>query len=121
MANIKSAKKRAKQGITKRKRNVTRMTALKTAVKKVVIAAEQNTDAANTVVLLRDAEAKIARAQGKGLLHKNTAARKISKLAKKVAAASRPENKAAASKPATKAVSKPATKAKAKGKTASKK
>jgi ribosomal protein S20 len=39
--------------------------------------------------LLIVAESKIARAKGKGLLHANTAARKISLLAKKVAAASR--------------------------------
>lgn len=89
MANIKSAKKRAKQMEVSRKRNLTRKTKIKTAVKKVVRALEDNASAEDTRVLMRDAEAQIARAKCKGLLHANTAARKISRLAKKVAAAER--------------------------------
>lgn len=88
MPNIKSAKKRAAQTIKRTARNLARKTALKTAIKKVIKAlAEKNLIDAK--VLLKDAESKIARAKGKGLIHANTAARKISRLAKKVSASSR--------------------------------
>ena len=88
MPNIKSAKKRVLQTAKRQLRNQARRSSLKTAVKKVVIAIESN-DLENSKALLVAAESKIARAKGKGLLHPNTAARKISRLAKKVAAASR--------------------------------
>ena len=86
MANIKSSKKRAKTNDVRRKRNVSRRSDIKTATKKVLAALSDN-DLTGASALLRAAEAKIARAQGKGLFKKNTAARKISRLAKKVAAA----------------------------------
>ncbi|MEX0849204.1 MAG: 30S ribosomal protein S20 [Candidatus Dependentiae bacterium] len=85
MANIKSAKKRAKQTIKKRQKNLTRKTALKTAVKKVVAAIKDGSDVAKAKTLLRDAEAQLSRAKGKGVIHKNTARRKVSRLAKRVA------------------------------------
>jgi small subunit ribosomal protein S20 len=88
MANIKSAKKRAKTNEVRRERNVARRSELKTVSKKILDALGAN-DVANAKVLLREAEAKIARAKGKGLLKKNTAARKISRLAKKVAQAAK--------------------------------
>jgi len=88
MPNIKSSKKRALQTIKRTDRNLARRSALKTAIKKVVKAlAEKNV--VDAKALLKDAESKISRAKGKGLLHANTAARKISRLAKKVAASSR--------------------------------
>ena len=89
MANIKSAKKQAKQQAVKRDRNLARKTAVKTAIKKVLTAIEQGVDVAKTKELLKQAEAKIARARGKGLLHSNTASRKISRLAHKVAVANK--------------------------------
>jgi small subunit ribosomal protein S20 len=85
MANIKSAKKRAKQTIKKRQKNLTRKTALKTAVKKVLAAVQDGSDVNKAKTLLRDAEAKLSRAKGKGVIHKNTARRKVSRLAKRVA------------------------------------
>jgi small subunit ribosomal protein S20 len=88
MPNIKSAKKRALQTTKKSLRNQARRSSVKTAVKKVVIALEIG-DAEVAKSLLVAAESKIASAKGKGLMHRNTAARKISRLAKKVAAASR--------------------------------
>lgn len=88
MPNIKSAKKRVLQTAKRQARNQARRSALKTAAKKVIAAIEMN-DLDNLKALLVAAESKMARAKGKGLLHPNTAARKISKLAKKVAAASR--------------------------------
>jgi small subunit ribosomal protein S20 len=88
MANIKSAKKRVLQTAKRQARNQARKSSLKTATKKVIAAIEAgNIELSKT--LLVEAESKIARAKGKGLLHRNTAARKIGKLAQKVAAASK--------------------------------
>jgi small subunit ribosomal protein S20 len=84
MPNIKSAKKRMVQNEKRRQRNVARNTAVKTAMKKVLIAIEDKNDPSKVKDLLREAEAKIARAKRK-VYHPNTAARKISRLAKRVA------------------------------------
>lgn len=89
MPNIASAKKRVVQAEKRRKINVTRKTALKTAIKKTLAALEGN-DLQKARELLRDAQAKLARAKGKRVIHRNTASRKISRLAKKVAAAAKP-------------------------------
>ena len=86
MANTESAKKQARQNIVKRERNLARRTAVKTAVKKVLISLEKNESLEAVKGLFKDAEAKLARAKGKGIIHSNTAARKISRLAKRVSA-----------------------------------
>lgn len=85
MANIKSSKKRARQMLGRRQKNLARISAVKTAVKKVLDAVKAN-DHAASVELLKDAEAKMSRAKGKKVIHAKTASRKISRLAKKVAA-----------------------------------
>lgn len=87
MANIKSAKKQAKQNIKRRAINLARKTAIKTAMKKVFTALEKQEPIEKTKELLRDAEAQLARAKNKGVLHANTVQRKISRLAKKVSQA----------------------------------
>ncbi len=89
MANIKSAQKKARKDVVRHTINLARKTSIKTAVKKVLTALEQGVNTEEASVLLRDAEAKIARAKNKGTLHANTAARKISRLAKRVAAANK--------------------------------
>lgn len=86
MANKKSAKKRAITNEKRNMRNVARRSDIKTASKKVLAALAAN-DTAAASALLREAEGKIARAKGKGVIKRNTAARKISLLAKKVYAA----------------------------------
>lgn len=88
MANIKSAQKRARQTVVKQARNLRRKTAIKTAFKKVLAALEGN-NVAQAQELLRSAEGQINRAIGKGVVHKKTAMRKTSRLAKKVAAAAK--------------------------------
>lgn len=88
MANIKSSKKRAKTNEIRRKRNVARRSEIKTSTRKFVDAVDSK-DIEGARVLLREVEAKIARACGKGLFKKNTASRKISRLAKKLAGASK--------------------------------
>ncbi len=86
MANIKSAKKRARQEIKRREKNLSRKTSVKTAIRKVEVAIIAGEPKEKAQELLRAAEAQLARAKGKGVLHSNTVARKISNLAKKVAA-----------------------------------
>ncbi len=88
MANIKSSKKRALTNEKRRIRNVARRSELKTWTRKVEDALASN-DVKVAEETLRVAVSKIARAKGKGLLKANTAARKMSQLAKKVAAATR--------------------------------
>jgi small subunit ribosomal protein S20 len=88
MPNIASAKKRAKQAIVRTERNTARKSAVKTALKKVLVALDQK-DIESAKKLLRDAESQVARAKGKGVIHHNTAARTIGRLATRVAAAAR--------------------------------
>lgn len=83
MPNIESAKKRAKQSEVRRQRNVARKSDVKTAIRKVMDAVESK-DMEQAKELLTIAQAKLARAKGKGLYHINTVARKMSQLAKKV-------------------------------------
>ena len=85
MANIKPAKKRVKVLATKTLRNKTINTALKTDIKKANLALESNAD--NKAEAVRVAIRAIDKATAKGILHKNTAARKKSALAHKLNAA----------------------------------
>ncbi len=83
MANTKSAQKQAKQSEKRRVRNLARRTSIKTAVKKAVTAIEGKAGTEKVQTLLKDVEAKLARAKSKGIMHKNTAARKLSRLTKR--------------------------------------
>ena len=79
MPNKASAKKRLRQTIKKTTENKNRKTRIKTFVKKVEQAVAQgDQDAANGV--LRTAQSEIMRGVSKGVLHKNSASRKISRL-----------------------------------------
>lgn len=82
MPNIKSAKKRVKVIAVKTQRNKAYNSALKTQIKKANAAVEANAD--NKAEEIRLAIKKVDMAAAKGLLHKNTAARKKSALAKKL-------------------------------------
>ncbi|MGF7001898.1 small subunit ribosomal protein S20 [Lachnospiraceae bacterium PFB1-21] len=83
MANIKSAKKRILVNETKAARNKAIKSKVKTAVKKVDAAvAEKNVDAAKEALKVAIVEA--TKAQSKGVYHKNTVARKVSRLTKAV-------------------------------------
>ncbi|MBD5471834.1 MAG: 30S ribosomal protein S20 [Lachnospiraceae bacterium] len=83
MANIKSAKKRILVNRTKAERNKAIKSGVKTAVKKVTAAIEANDKAAATKALVA-ATATIDKAATKGVYHKNTASRKVSRLAQAV-------------------------------------
>ena len=83
MANIKSAKKRILVNRTKAERNKAIKSSVKTAVKKVRVAIEAKDKQAAQAALLA-ATAAIDKATSKGVYHKNTASRKVSRLAKAV-------------------------------------
>lgn len=83
MANIKSAKKRIKVIAKKTMRNKMIKSATKTAIKKVVTAAQNNNKEAAKVALV-EAVKTIDKACSKGVYHKNNASRKKSRLYKLV-------------------------------------
>ncbi len=83
MANIESQKKRNRQNEAARLRNRAMRSELKTRARNAVEVAESG-DAAAAQAALRDAQQRIDMAVSKGLLHKNTAARRKSRLAKQV-------------------------------------
>ncbi len=85
MANIKSAKKQAKQNVVRHAQNQSRRTEIKTLTKRLLEILE-GSDLAAAKEMLKVVESKIARAKCKKVLKKNTASRKISTLAKRVAA-----------------------------------
>ena len=83
MANHKSALKRAKQSETKRLRNKAVKTRVKHLVKMVHQAADGDSPEA-ALAQLNTARSAIDNAAQKGVIHKKTASRKISRLAKRV-------------------------------------
>ena len=82
MPNIKSAKKRVKVIATKTLQNKAANSALKTEVKKAVAAIESNSE--NKEQAVRTAVKKIDQAAAKGIMHRNTAARKKAALGRKL-------------------------------------
>lgn len=83
MANIKSAKKRILVNETKELRNKAIKSKVKTSIKKVDAAvAAGDKDLAKTSLLA--AISDISKATSKGIYHKNTAARKVSRISKAV-------------------------------------
>ena len=83
MANHKSALKRAKQNDLRRLRNKAVKTRVKSVVKDVRLAIDQNLqeDASQKLEMAKSAIDKAAK---KGVITKQTAARKVSRLAKQV-------------------------------------
>lgn len=79
MANIKSAKKRILVTEKKAARNKSIKSAVKTSIKKVDAAVAAN-DKAAAEAALKAAISEISKAASKGVYHKNTAARKVSRL-----------------------------------------
>ena len=83
MANIKSAKKRVLVAEKRQDRNKAIKSKVKTYVKKVEVAIEaKDVEAAKAALLVAISE--IDKAAKKGIYHKNTAARKVSRLTKAV-------------------------------------
>lgn len=83
MANHKSAEKRARQTEKRTERNRARRSRLRTFVKKVELAIESG-DAGAAETALKAAQPELARGVSKGVVHRNTASRKLSRLTLKV-------------------------------------
>ena len=87
MANIKSQIKRNRQNEKRRLRNRTVRSELSTRSKAALAAAESPDDPEETAAeALRQAMKRIDKAAAKGVIHKNTAARRKSRLARDVEA-----------------------------------
>ncbi|MEM9938672.1 MAG: 30S ribosomal protein S20 [Pseudomonadota bacterium] len=85
MANTKSAKKMVRKIATRTEVNTARRSRMRTFVRKVeeAIAAGDKSAASEA---LKEAQPEIMRAAGKGVLHKNTSARKVSRLSARIKA-----------------------------------
>ena len=86
MANIKSQIKRNRQTVKRTERNKAVRSELKTRTKRAVAAADAGAD--DVAELARAAQKRIDSAAAKGVIHKNAAARRASRLAKRINQAS---------------------------------
>ena len=87
MANTSSAKKAARQMIRRTEVNKGRRSRVKTEVRSVEEAIKSG-DRAKAEAALRAAEPVLVRTAQKGMMHKKTASRKVSRLAQRVKAMS---------------------------------
>ena len=85
MANTVSAKKMTRKIAKRTAINRSRRSRMRTFVRKVEEAIATG-DAATAAAALRTAEPEVMRAAQKGIVHRNTAARKVSRLATRVKA-----------------------------------
>ena len=85
MANTPQARKRIRRNERRAEINGNRLSRIRTFVKKVESALAGG-DKAEAAEALKAAQPELARGVARGVLHKNTAARKISRLTKRVAA-----------------------------------
>jgi small subunit ribosomal protein S20 len=85
MANTASARKRIRQTKLRTERNHARKARMRTFVKKVEMAIASG-DKAEAGASLRAAQPEMQRAAGKGVIHKNTVARKLSRLSTRIKA-----------------------------------
>lgn len=85
MANTPQAKKRIRRNANRAQINGARMSRIRSFVKKVELALAGG-DKQAAADALKAAQPELARGVARGVLHKNTAARKMSRLTKRVAA-----------------------------------
>ncbi len=85
MANTASAKKRNRQTIVRTERNAARKSRMRTFVKKVETAIAGG-DKGAAAAALQAAQPEMQRAAGKGVIHRNTVGRKISRLSARIKA-----------------------------------
>ena len=83
MPNIKSAKKRVRRTERRTEINRARMSRVRTFIKKVESAIEAG-DKAVAEEALKSAQPEIMRGVTQGILHRNTAARRVSRLSARV-------------------------------------
>lgn len=84
MANTPQAKKRIRRNQRRADINTARISRIRTFVKKVEAALEGG-DKTAAAEALKAAQPELARGVARGVLHKNTASRKLSRLTKRVA------------------------------------
>ncbi len=87
MANHKSAKKRTRSNARKADVNKARKSRMRNFIKKVELAIE-NKDSKLAKEALRLVQPELSRGVSKGLIHKNAAARKLSRLTARIKAIS---------------------------------
>lgn len=85
MANIKSAQKRIRRDARRTEINGSRMSRIRTFIKKVVVAIEAG-DAKAAEEAYRKAQPEVMRGVTKNLMHANTASRKLSRLSQRIKA-----------------------------------
>ena len=85
MANTAQSKKRARQSDARQDINKARRSRIRTFLRKVEEALASG-DQANAAVALKNGQPELARGVTKGVMHKNTVARKMSRLASRVKA-----------------------------------
>ena len=85
MANIKSAAKQARKAVRNAATNRARMSRIRTFVKKVEAAIESG-DKKAAEVALKAAQPEMQRGAGKGYVHRNNVARKLSRLSARIKA-----------------------------------
>lgn len=85
MANTPQSRKRIRRNARREAINVNRKSRIRSFVKKVETALESG-DKAAAAEALKAAQPEMARGVAKGVLHRNTVARKMSRLSKRVAA-----------------------------------
>lgn len=83
MANTRSAKKAARQTVRRTEANKARRSRTRSFVRKVEEAIASG-DKDKATAALKEAEPVLARTAQKGMLHRKTASRKVSRLAKRV-------------------------------------
>lgn len=107
MANKKSSKKQIIKSKKRQMINTARKTSIKTSMKKALLALQEGKTAQEVQALFNDAQSKLSRAGVKGVLHKKTVARKVSRLAAKIAThGTKQEEAKVAKKPKRKIVAK---------------
>jgi small subunit ribosomal protein S20 len=84
MANTPQAKKRIRRNNRREDINTARMSRIRTFIKKVETACETG-DKEAAAAALKAAQPEMARGVARGVLHKNTVARKMSRLTRRVA------------------------------------
>ena len=94
MANSPQARKRARQAETHRLRNISHRSTVRTYIKKVVSAIESG-DREAAASALTAAQPMIDRMVGKGILHRNKAARHKARLAARIRAMAPAQDSAA--------------------------
>ena len=85
MANMPQAKKRIRRNERRSEINGARVSRIRTFVKQVESALAAG-DKDRAAAALRQVQPELARGVSKGVVHKNTASRKLSRLSKRVAA-----------------------------------